>query len=92
MEPPTRRERALVKLQQSVHADALTDWQVFEMCLPVWGEAVSLHGRVWHQFLHEGMESGVQLHDESGEILRLDWGKLMVAYLDKCSDDCVAGI
>lgn len=90
VEPSTRRERALVKLKQSVKADALTDWQVFEMCLPP-SDSVSLHGRAWHEFASDNIDPDAKLH-ESGETLRLEWQKLVSTYLSKSNDEFVAGI
>lgn len=92
VEPSTRRGRALVKLRQSVHADALTDWQVFQIRSPP-DDSVTLHGRAWHELALKGVDPDVELH-ESGEILRLDWRKLMSTYLYllKSKDEFVAGI
>lgn len=92
--PSSRTERALVKLQQDAHVDAVTDWQVFEMCLPP-GEALSMHGRAWHNFVVGPSHARVDVDmrdDESGGRLRLDWRKLMSAYLSKSSDVDVEGI
>ncbi|CZT24033.1 uncharacterized protein RCC_09750 [Ramularia collo-cygni] len=86
VEPSTRRERALVKLHQSVQADALTDWQVFQMCLPP-GEFVSLHGRAWHGFGNGCIDSGA-----GGDTLKLDWRKLVSAYLARSFDEFVTSI
>lgn len=91
VEPNTRRERALVKLRQPLQADAVTDWQVFEMCLPA-SCPVSLNGRAWTNFAYEHDSDAVSESHASGVTLRLNWRKLVSAYLSESDDDYVAGI